>query len=1142
MNFYRYISILFLFLGVTALQAQNAKLEVVCFVESIDAQPLSSALVEIFENGSKVNTVRTDAKGKASFTLSYDRNYEIKISKAGMIQKRIDFKTEVAAEDQRSLRKEFGMSLVENCDGADVSVFSEPVDIITYDNGFGNFVSDNAHFEKMQSRFANAYRSLDQCKQDKFEEKKQEADQLFNQGNYEEAIKVYEEALQVFPNNNAVHKQISQSHKNIEKEQAASNRYDQVISEADQLLAQNNLSGAQAKYAEAQRLKPTESYPGEKITEITNTIAQQQAAMQQQKQTQAEYDGLIKKGNSAMAAQNYPMAQQLFEQAAALKPTEALATQKIAEAQNALQQQQQQKAEADKINAAYNDAMAQANAAMDQGDYIKAEEHFKAAVALKPSEALPRQKINEAQKLEAQKQKDLLAQQKAEVDAKYNEAIQMAEGQMAQKQYAEAVGSFEQALAIKPSDKYAQQQIVKINNLIVEEAQAALAAVEKQYGDAMALGDVKKLNKEYAEAIEAYQQALVAKPNDAAATGKLSESKNLLADKQRLEKEETENRARFTELVQEGDGLFSSQDYEQSKGKYEQALAIYAHEQYPKNQIAKIEILITQSKKLAEYNAIVSDADGLFAQESWNEAKAKYNEAQLVLPEKAYPRQKINEINQKIGNKAKAEKEAKYNDLLAQAEDAVLKENYDQAKTTLAQAMTVLPENPFPQQRINQINQIIDDKAIQAKNDEYNNHIVKADGLFESKSYDQSRAAYLQALQVKPNESYPQQKINEISALVSNNARQQVLDNYNNSVTLADQLLEQEKYNEATNEYRKASTIMPEQTYPQQKINEISSILAGKAKLEADKSELDTRYNSIVTLADKYFGDKNYQLAISEYNNALGVKPDEVYPAQQIDKINELIAGQQQLEADRLERERQFAEVLARADALFKSKDYANAKMDYNEALTIKPGHVHAQSQIQRIDNLMNQAANEADKKKQVSLQYDALIATADTYYESNKFKEAKKSYYAALEVIPGQEYPRTQIRKIDEKLRIIAANQAAVKTVQPVETKPKEKPKATGAKLTDFSFSSESDKQKYLDELKTQYSSGVTKEIYKDNNSTTTRYIVIRNGEVSEFREVVFKWGGAQYKVNGKPTNSFYLKSQVKPREGESFTEVDKS
>lgn len=158
-------------------------------------------------------------------------------------------------------------------------------------------------------------------------------------------------------------------------------------------MAQNNPVAAKQRYVEAQKINPAAGYPQQKINEINNQAAQQQAELQKQQATNEAYNDFMKQGNAALAAKNYPLAQQMFEKASAAKPGDLLASQKVAESQQALKKQQQDLAEQERINKAYDDALANANASMAQTDYLKAQEHYKAAMALKPNETLPRQNL-----------------------------------------------------------------------------------------------------------------------------------------------------------------------------------------------------------------------------------------------------------------------------------------------------------------------------------------------------------------------------------------------------------------------------------------------------------------------------------------------------------------------------------------------------------------------------------------------------------------------------------------------------------------------------------------------------------------------------------------------------------------------------
>ncbi len=1139
---YFFIGILLSFVCLFPAYSQEV-LNISCEVMTFDNKAVEGAQITIYEGGLKVQSVTSDSKGNASFSLSYNKNYKVVVSKSGMIQKRVDFQTDLDQDKQITLRKEFAVTLVGDCDGADVSAFNEPADIIKYDKKEENFVSDESHFVKMQSKFAQAYKNLEECKNEKFDNKIQKADQLVIQGKYEEAIALYEDALEIYPNDGTTKRKIVKAQQSQEDAGNRDLEYDKYVKEGEKYLASKDFNNAKKSFLEAQKIKPNESLPGTKISQIDAALAKQTEALQKQNAEEDEFKSLVAKGNSAMAEQNYALAKQLFDKAAALKPSDYSVQQRSADAQKGLEMQQQKQAEQERINKEYEALIAQGQEAMQKGNYEDAENQFQSALALKPQEATPRKKIKEVQELEAERKKRLLAQQKEDNQRGYDQAIAQANSLMKQKDYADAIASFEKALKYKPTDTYAQKQIGQINNLIVEESQAKKVAIENQYNQAMIQGDAKKVDRKFAEAIESYQQALEVKPSDPEASKKLAEAQRLLADQQRIEKEEKVKRAEYEKLVTEADDLFKAKDLRASMAKYEKALVLYSAEQYPKNQIAKIENIEKREKLEGEYNQIIAAADGLFEQKKWDEAKAKYNQAISVFPEKTYPQNQINEIKKNLSLETRDAIEKEFKDLMSQAEIQVTQKNYAEAKGLFAQAQKVQPENSYPQKRINEINLLIDEIEKQKIQDQYDELITKADDLFEGNDYSAAKEAYKRAIAVLPNEKYPQKQLNTISNLQSENSRKKVQSQYSELLAEADNFFDQEAYEQATKTYKSALDIFPEESYPQQKINEISAILTERERLKAEKETLEQNYSNTITLADKYFKDKNYQLAKEEYNKALKIKTSEEYPINQIKVINRLVAEEEAIKTELLAQENSYKAAIVKADGLFKARSYNEAKSEYEKALSLKANDVHSSSQIKRIDQLLSAEAIKQQKEEEKKAKYEQFISGGDKFYAVNQLNEAKKAYAGALEIIPGQEYPRTQIRKIDERLRSLAANQSsltAVKSQTPLtsEESTSNKNKAKN-ELSDFDFKTDDERQLYLEGLRGKYKEGITKEVHQINSGTVTRYIVIRDGEVNEYRETRFKWGGAQYKVNGKPSNLYYLKQQVKPRDGENFTEI---
>ena len=1067
------LALLNLLLLVISQVSGQVSLEINGYIEKPNGKSIEGATVEIYTGSKKEKSVQTNSKGLFIVNLDYGKEYKVIVSKKGMIRKRIDFNTNVPADDQRKLVKEFVMTLIKGCEGANTSILDEPVDIIEYNAGFGNFLSNQTYYKSMQSKIAQAYQSIEKCTKDRFQRKKDEAVKAYKEGKLEEAKDMFEEALEIIPGDSYAKRQIVQINKDIEKRKINEKRYKQLIAEADAFYSQQKLPAAKQRYLEAIRIKADEVYPKQKLEEINGILSTQEEAKRQEQETNNNYNNLISSANTAMTSQNYDLARQLFEQAAAIKPADAFSIQKIAEAQEAIEKVEQKNKEREENLKAYQESIVLGQEAMKKGNYAQAQQHFQKAITHNPSDTKARQMIVEVQKLEAQKKEEEYKMQKAEVERKYKEAIQKAEGLLSQTQYDESISAYKEALVVKPSDEYALNQITKVKNLKVEVEQEKLVATENAYRKAIETGDKNKLNGAYEAAISSYERAFEIKPDDPVAQAKIEEAKSLLSDKKLKDKEEFENRAKYKQLIQEADGLFLAGKYAESKVKYEQALSAYPMESYPKNKIATIENILAKNEKENEFLKLVSEADKLYTQQNYEQAIQVYNSAKMVIPGKKYPLQRINEINQILIGKAKAEVVEKYNELVAQAEQQIKQKNFEQAKALYNSASSVMPDNPYPQQRINEINTMISEQLRLKDYQKYNGIIGKADGLFGQGQYSAAKRIYNQALAEKPEEHYPQQKINEIN-----------------------------------------------------------SILIDLEKQEKDKEEVQRRYDEAVALADRHFSANSLALARNEYTRAMGIIPNQNYPKTQLDKIADMLASQQQAEAERSEIKRKYAEAIARADELFRENMYQESKPYYQKAIELVPQDVHASSQLKRIDELIVKKDSEEKRKNGVEEKYKSILANADSKFGGHDYKEARKLYLAALEVKPNEQYPRAQIRKTDERLRILSSNQQKVNDT---------KNSGTSSMITKPTFRTESERKKYFDDLLKKYSPGVTLELYKEGNKTTKRYIVIRDNQAHEFLAETYSWGGAQFSVDGKPSNAIYFNQQVKPRSGEKFIEIKK-
>ena len=316
------------------------------------------------------------------------------------------------------------------------------------------------------------------------------------------------------------------------------------------------------------------------------------------------------------------------------------------------------------------------------------------------------------------------------------------------------------------------------------------------------------------------------------------------------------------------------------------------------------------------------------------------------------------------------------------------------------------------------------DQLAELKKKKFDELIAKGDKLCDEGKYDEAIDAYEAAIDYDPFNYLPDNKI-EICERKRGQG-EKIEKEYKRLIANADALFNQKRYKDALSPYKKASGLKPSEQYPKQRIEEINKILA-QLKEKQKEEELNKEYNRYITLADRQFSNKQYELAKQNYNKALGIKPKEDYPKQKIAEIDAILAKQQQELAAKAERERKNKEYLAvigEADKAFKAKNYDNAKSLYNKALTIKPDEQYPKEKIKEIDKILADLA----AKEKLEKQYQATIKEADALLASKKYNDAKSKYTAASQLKPGEQYPKDKIKDIE---RIIAHLNSSQRGVQ---------------------------------------------------------------------------------------------------------------
>ena len=226
---------------------------------------------------------------------------------------------------------------------------------------------------------------------------------------------------------------------------------------------------------------------------------------------------------------------------------------------------------------------------------------------------------------------------------------------------------------------------------------------------------------------------------------------------------------------------------------------------------------------------------------------------------------------------------------------------------------------------------------------------------------------------------------------------------------------------------------------------------------------------------------------------------------------------------------------MASADKLFEAKDYVRAKNTYNMALEIRAGG-YPDAQVQKIEEIILLQEQEKLAAAERENNFRQAVAKADVLYNKKDFYNAKEMYEAALAIKPDDNYSSSRVKSITAFLQKLEAGKTNNNGNKPVAVKPQSK-----NILPELKFKDETELELYLVELRERYPEGITHEIYNGEREVMDRYIIIRQNETKEFRQIRYNWGGTEFWINDKPCTSMYFNSQTRQRPGEYYNKVVK-
>jgi tetratricopeptide (TPR) repeat protein len=620
-------------------------------------------------------------------------------------------------------------------------------------------------------------------------------------------------------------------------------------------------------------------------------------------------------------------------------------------------------------DAAYEQAISEADNFYKLKDWQLALTKYELASSLKTNEQYPKDKIAELNGILG----DLAAQQ-----AKYDALIEEADQFFNAENYTSSIASYQAALVIKANESYPQSQITKIEGIL-----AQIAETQRQYDDLIKEGDKQFLKNEWALALPQYEQALELKAEE------IYPQEQIIIINQKLQAIANQ-KSQYEAIIAEADQQYQSAQYEAALTKYEAALSIFPEEQYPKDQMKNIRDLLEDlAQKNAEYEKIIAKADDLLLQESFEKSKEQYQKALEIFNVRPYPQEQILKIDVLI------EKHKQFQALVEAGDEQFKNKEYEAALSSFNNASALLPEKTYPPQKIAEIEQIMELMAMTRA--AYDAAITKADAHFAAGEFDMAKQSYQQALDQISTEVYPRQKMMEIDQILADLARKRV--QFDKIMAQAKKAFEDQSYDMALGKYKEALAILPEETLPQQKIDEINEILAQMANQQE-------RYESLVTQGDQAFAEKEYKSSIQMFQQAAAIYPNETYPPQKIAEAEAALAKIQR------ELDVAYQKAIDEGDRSFRKKDWDPAKTAYQQASEIKPEELYPKEKLAEINKKLEEELMAQQKE------YDRYIADGERFYSTKYYQEAILAFEKALTVFPFEKYPSEMIDKIFELIK----------------------------------------------------------------------------------------------------------------------------
>ena len=403
-----------------------------------------------------------------------------------------------------------------------------------------------------------------------FNERVQIADDFMSKEKFTEALLQYKSALELYPNHTSTKDKLENAKRSKEEYDKQLSNFEQLKRDAREFALRKKYAESIAKYEEAQEIFPNDDDVKELISSLTAT-----------KIISDNYNLKIREADSLYLEKSYEKAKKSYNEALAVIPDDQYSSDMIKRIDETINSDEY------KSLKTFLALIEEAKALENDNKMELALDKYKSALRENPNDEFTIQKIDLLTNAINERNKEI------ETNALYASLIKDGDNSANNDDYYSALDYYKQADKLIPNRLETKEKIESTQKRINEiEAQLAIEKQkwEEYYNTAMASAETFMNENNYPEAIKEYNKALRYKENDAAAKQGLNSATQL-------------NDARLANIINEYNKYISNADIQFGEKNYDKAMESYAKANeldtgytYPSEMINKINKILEENK------------------------------------------------------------------------------------------------------------------------------------------------------------------------------------------------------------------------------------------------------------------------------------------------------------------------------------------------------------------------------------------------------------------------------------------------------------------------------------------------------------------------------------------------------------------